>query len=66
MNLREDPPDSVIEEIAAILATGYLRLCKARSLAKSAVPPAHLRENALTARMAPIPHNTIIRTLDDN
>ena len=33
MDFREDPPDSVIEEIAAILATGYLRLCKARTLA---------------------------------
>jgi hypothetical protein len=41
MDLREDPPDSVIEEIAAILATGYLRLYKARRLAESAVPPAH-------------------------
>jgi hypothetical protein len=41
MDLREDPLDSVIEEIAAILATGYLRLCKARRLAESAVPPAH-------------------------
>lgn len=40
MNLREDPPDSVIDEIAAILAIGYLRLCKARHLAESAVPPA--------------------------
>jgi hypothetical protein len=40
MDLREDPPDSVIEEIAAILATGYLRLCKARRLAESATPPA--------------------------
>jgi hypothetical protein len=41
MDLREDPLDSVIEEIAAILATGYLRLCKARRMAESAVPPAH-------------------------
>jgi hypothetical protein len=41
MHLREDPLDSVIEEIAAILATGYLRLCKARRMAESAVPPAH-------------------------
>ncbi len=42
MDLREDPPDSVIDEIAAILAIGYLRLCKARHLAESAVPPAHV------------------------
>ena len=40
MDLREDPLDSLIEEIAAILATGYLRLCKARRLAESTVPPA--------------------------
>jgi len=44
MDLREDPLDSVIEEIAAILATGYLRLCKARRLAESAVPPTHAIE----------------------
>ena len=36
MELREDPLDSVIEEIAALLATGYLRLCKARTRAESA------------------------------
>jgi len=40
MELREDPPDSVIEEIAGILAAGYLRLCMARRLGESAVPPA--------------------------
>ena len=44
MEFREDPLVSVIEEIAAILATGYLRLCKARRLAESAVPPAHAIE----------------------
>ena len=37
MNLQGNPPDSVIQEIAAILAIGYLRLCKAR-LSESAVP----------------------------
>ncbi len=41
MDICEDPPDSLIEEIAAILAAGYLRLCKARRMAESAVPPAH-------------------------
>ena len=40
MEFREDPLDSVIEEIAALLATGYLRLCKARTLSESAAPPA--------------------------
>ena len=36
MEHREDPPDSVVEEIASILATGYLRLRNARTLAGSA------------------------------
>ena len=40
MEFREDPLASVIEEIAALLATGYLRLCKARTLSESATPPA--------------------------
>lgn len=40
MDSHEDPPESVVEEIAAILATGYLRLRKARSLAGPALAPA--------------------------
>jgi hypothetical protein len=40
MEFREDPLASVIEEIAALLATGYLRLRKARTLSESAAPPA--------------------------
>ena len=40
MEFREDPLVSVIEEIAALLATGYLRLCKARTMSESATPPA--------------------------
>ena len=32
MEHRADPPNSVIEEIASILATGYLRLRNARVL----------------------------------
>jgi len=40
MEFRDDPPDSVIEEIAAILATGYLRLRKEQSLGGSAFPQA--------------------------
>ena len=40
MDFREDPLASVIEEIAALLATGYLRLCKARTLSESAAPSA--------------------------
>ena len=39
MEFRDDPPDSVIEEIAAILATGYLRHRKEQSLGGSALPP---------------------------
>lgn len=40
MDFREDPLASVIEEIAALLATGYLRLRKARTLSETAAPPA--------------------------
>lgn len=40
MEFREDPLVSVIEEIAALLATGYLRLCKARTLSDSTTPSA--------------------------
>ena len=40
MEFREDPLVSVIEEIAALLATGYLRLRNARTLSESATPPA--------------------------
>jgi len=40
MEFREDPLVSVIEEIAALLATGYLRLRNERTLSESATPPA--------------------------
>jgi hypothetical protein len=40
MEFREDTLVSVIEEIATLLATGYLRLRKARALSESAAPPA--------------------------
>jgi hypothetical protein len=39
MEIREDPLDSVIEEIAALLATAYLRLWKARTLSQAAAAP---------------------------
>lgn len=39
MEFREDPLASVIEEIAALLATGYLRLREVRTLSESAAPP---------------------------
>jgi hypothetical protein len=38
MEFQEDSFDSVIEEIAGILATGYLRLRKAQTLKESAAP----------------------------
>jgi hypothetical protein len=40
MEFREDPLASVIEEIATLLATGYLRLRKARALSESTAPSA--------------------------
>jgi hypothetical protein len=36
----EDPLDSVIEEIATLLAAGYLRLRKSRTLSESPALPA--------------------------
>jgi hypothetical protein len=41
MEYRQDPPDSVIDEIASLLATGYLRLRNARTLqdADGVTPP---------------------------
>lgn len=39
MEFREDPPAFVIDEIAALLAAGYLRLRKARILDESSDPP---------------------------
>ena len=39
MGSRQDPPDEVIEEIASILATGYLRLRNARTVQEPAGDP---------------------------
>ena len=41
MEYRQDPSDSVIDEIASLLATGYLRLRNARTLqdAGGGAPP---------------------------
>jgi hypothetical protein len=41
MEYRQDPHDSVIDEVASILATGYLRLRSARTLqdSGSVTPP---------------------------
>ena len=38
MEYRQDPPDSVIDEIASLLATGYLRLRNARTLQDGGSP----------------------------
>jgi hypothetical protein len=40
MEYQEELVDSIIEEIAALLATGYLRLRKARTRRGPAEPPA--------------------------
>ena len=53
MEIHEEPPDSVIEEIAAILATGYLRLRKARIQGKAANPSPHSNEELLDSGFAP-------------
>ncbi len=39
MEVPEDTLDSVIEEIATILAAGYFRLLKERTRSESAAPP---------------------------
>jgi len=41
MEVPEDTLGSVIEEIATILAAGYLRLLKERRRSESAAPPRH-------------------------
>lgn len=54
MEFREDPLESLIEEIATLLATGYLRLRKARILTESAASPVPQQpENDLTAQKQP-------------
>lgn len=52
MEFRDDPLTSVIEEIAALLATGYLRLRTERTLSESA-PPLGLRETGEPRDSAP-------------
>ena len=52
MEFREDPLASVIEEIATLLATGYIRLRKARALSESAAPSG-LQETGRTLDSAP-------------
>jgi hypothetical protein len=43
MEKRQDPPDAVIEEIASILATGYLRMRNARTVQEPTCPEAEER-----------------------
>jgi hypothetical protein len=48
MDLIEDPLTPVIEEIATLLATGYLRLRTARTASKAADSPAlQVAENSI-------------------
>jgi len=48
MDLIEDPLTPVIEEIATLLATGYLRLRMARTASEAADPPAlQVAENSI-------------------
>lgn len=64
MEHREDLPDSIVEEIASILAAGYLRLRSARTLRDSGVvapapePDSEAREQLDSAR-DPSPHGAV-------
>lgn len=58
MEFQEESFDSVIEEIAAILATGYLRLRKTRALRESIVPLTSQKTGeALNSTRSPSPHS---------
>jgi hypothetical protein len=60
MAFHEDLPDSVIAEIAAILATGYLRLRKARTQGKSSSsPPPMATEERLDTAPEPNPQRPV-------
>ena len=66
MKFQEDSFDSVIEEIAAILAAGYLRLCKTRSLRESIAPLAFEKTGeALISTRNPSPQRLMNRNLHD-
>jgi len=64
MEYREDPSDSVVEEIASILASGYLRLRGARTLPDSGgvtpppEPPSESEER-LDSAPEPSPHGAV-------
>ncbi len=51
MEFQEGSLDSVIEEIAAILATGYLRLRKTLALRESIAPPLSQKTGEATNSM---------------
>jgi len=64
MEHREELPDSVVEEIALILATGYLRLRNARTLRDSggaaAAPEPHSEaRELLDSASDPSPHGAV-------
>jgi hypothetical protein len=60
MEFQEGPLDCVIEEIAAVLATGYLRLRKARTLGESAALPApQASGERLDSAPDPSPHGAM-------
>lgn len=57
MEFQVDPLESAIEEIAALLATGYLRLRKARTLSAPAGPPvSQATGEQLDNAQGPSPH----------
>jgi len=63
MEYREDPSDSVVEEVASILATGYLRLRSARTLqdSRGVTPPEPHPESGEQLDSAPdlSPHGAV-------
>lgn len=63
MEFKEDPFDSVIEEVAALLATGYLRLLKARTRNEPSVPAARQATGErLDGAPCPRPHGAMSAT----
>jgi len=54
MQFREEALDSVVEEIAAILATGYLRLLRTRTLGE----PSRPTEKRVDVPSSPSPHGS--------
>jgi len=55
MGNHQDPPDAVIEEVASVLATGYLRMRNARTLKESGEDPGE----GLDSVAHPSPHGAV-------